>query len=933
MHSREGMALLGHPPGLAFCKQQSLCPGACDSEAIAAAATREAIGISSSQPDCEALLADWKTRIELELFRALNSAQCVSSRAKKTGWRFSGSGSKQPGSRKKWVKSVLGALGIVLAFSGVASVVKILLSALPPDFIDRWRKLEGEQPRADPKFGQGEEPETVIYDCHGEVIATLVPGGYIGKRDPLKTSASTGPLRPSDIPSAMWQAVVASEDRRFFEHHGIDPRGISRAVLTLSSSGGGSTITQQLVKNLFLTNERKWSRKAVEIILALLLEKRMSKWDILRLYLDKIYWGHGVYGLKAAAAFYFGKHPSLLTLAECAMLAGIIPAPELLSPYRDPSRGKKPQARTLRRMVEVGFLDADSAAAAVNEPLSLSLEYQEGTCGPWRAPYFVSEVLYELTQTYGRDHILRGGLQIHTTLDLSIQDIAEKTITEALSEFDNERLVLADKEIGKIREKIKKLGKTRAEEILKAVNAVTLRIQKDAKKRRRKMDVSKLREETDKAISLAAEKAKAAVCLRFDWMEKRLEASLAKYEDESKKAAVAKMEGAVIGIDPLSGAVRVLVGGRDYYESSFNRCTQAFRSPGSTFKPVVYLTALAEGIDPSRTIVDAPYTIGGFTPENYDRKYRGRVTVEESLLRSLNIPTVKLCAEVGVDKVCAMGAALGIDTFLPYELSLSLGGCEVTPLQLATVYATIASGGIYRKPYMISCVRDSQGEVLQEQPAPSEEAVVDEYAVSELRRLLQAVVEKGTGQSARIGRPCAGKTGTSDGYRDAWFAGFTPELSCVVWIGYDDNTPVGGMHPITGYSHAAPLWKHFMILAHEGLPIQRFHDYGRDRYGNQGSRDFEKRSRRPQRLLAFRDTPPTSVADSKFGISGTQWKQVWDWEKASVAWEEREKMQTWTETRSKHEERICALREQWQNLILRPVSGVLQFLKRFDLLH
>lgn len=312
-------------------------------------------------------------------------------------------------------------------------------------------------------------------------------------------------------------------------------------------------------------------------------------------------------------------------------------------------------------------------------------------------------------------------------------------------------------------------------------------------------------------------------------------------------------------------------------------------------------------------IVDEPYSVGDFSPENYDKKFRGQVTLEESLLRSLNVPTVKLCAAIGVDKVCRMGKALGIDSYLPHELSLSLGGCEMTPLQLATAYSTIASGGVLHKPYLISRVENYQGRVIEEvKPISTEhrETVVDEYAVSELRSLLQAVVDRGTGRAARIGRPCAGKTGTSDGHRDAWFAGFTPMLSCVVWLGYDDNTPLGGIWPATGSSHAAPLWRDFMKRVHEGVPFEKFHDVGRDEFGGRAPRRIRKKSRRP-RIVGLPEIRKHYRRHDKKVL----WRDVWDWEKASSAWEERERMQEWTADRAKRAEEIKTMKEQLQKAL------------------
>ncbi|GJP51060.1 hypothetical protein CLOM_g10229 [Closterium sp. NIES-68] len=828
----------------------------------------------------------------------LTIAQSTPARAASGGATSGGEGGS---SDNKFLRVSIQSVALALVFGGAAAFLRMLLSALPPDFLSRWKKLFAEQPHFDPKAAVEARRATAIYDCHGDLIATVVPGGFGGRRK--DASKGQAPLKPTEVPAVMWQAVIATEDRRFFEHQGFDPKGLTRAVVSLARTGGGSTITQQLVKNVFLSNERRWTRKLVEIILAVIIERRMSKWDILHLYLNKIYWGHGVAGLEAAAALYFGKHPSLLTLGECAMLAGIIPAPELLSPYRDPSRGRKPQARALRRMVEAGFLDIATATEAMQQPLRLGSEAKHGTSGPWRAPFFVSEVLYELAQRYGREEVLRGGLQVHTTLDLAMQDAGEKVVGDGTAEYDREREAAAQRDIAAIALKLEELRARRQQQILSTVAAAAVK---------RSAEFRKKNGQTQKTVSemMADETAAVARTLeRFAALERTLTTAMQRYENELRTAQSARLEGAMVAMDPLSGAVRVLVGGRDYYESCFNRATQALRPPGSTFKPVVYLTALAEGITKDYVLVDEPYEVGGFAPENYDRKFRGPVTLEESLLKSLNVPTVKLCAEIGVDKVCHMGRALGIKTPLPHELALSLGGCEVTPLQLTTVYCTIAAGGVYHRPHLITRVESYNGRVLEEAKICLErrDPVVDEAAVTELRKLLQAVVERGTGRGARMDRPCAGKTGTSDGHRDCWFAGFTPQLACVVWLGYDDNEPVGGLHPGTGSSHAAPLWSRFMTLAHEGLPVKKIIDAARDRYtGRAAGREFQKRSRRAQKV-GLREVRRREGGRRK-GRREAVWKDVWDWEKASSGWEEREKMEEWAAARRERAEEIRALR-------------------------
>ncbi|GAQ89555.1 penicillin-binding protein [Klebsormidium nitens] len=747
----------------------------------------------------------------------------------------------EEGARRWSIGHVLRTAALALFFGGAASFTRRILATLPPDFIARWRKLLADQPEDSAALLDNPQP-TIIYDRHGTVIATIVSGGIGTTKEGGDADAL---LQPIEIPTAMWQAIVAHEDRRFFDHEGVDIRGLSRAIISLGQSGGGSTITQQLVKNVFLTNERTWSRKLVEILLSLVIEKQMSKLDILHLYINKIYWGHGVYGIKAAAALYFGKHPSMLTVGECAMLAGIVPAPELYSPLRDPSRGKKSQARVLKAMVDAGYLDLHTCQQEARAPIHLSSGKAAGA-GPWRAPFFISEVLHQLKQQYGEAVLHGRGLQVTTTLDLPWQEVAEAVLKEGCAEYDEERLEFGERDVARIREKLKRAENERMRGLYETV--------------------------------------------------------LGDAVAEVKAAGQARMEGAMVVMDQQDGAVRVLVGGRDYYESSYNRATEAERPSGSTFKPVVYLTALAEGYKARHPLVDEPYTIGGFTPENFDRKFRGKVTLEQALVKSMNVPTVKLCAEVGIDKVVRLARALGIERRLPHELAVSLGMCEVTPLQLANLYATIANGGTVFPSYLITKIINAKGQIDWEHKVEAcGQAEVGEKAMPELRRLLQAVIERGTGRAAKIGRPACGKTGTSDGFRDVWFAGFTPQMTAVVWLGYDNNFTVGGTHPATGASHAAPLWKRFMMKVHERMPVIRFEDHFKHQ------RSFAVMEAAPRLLRAAdddeEDEQPARADQAAVYApfdprEPVPWRHVWDWEVASSLWSERERMGSYVAQRA-----------------------------------
>ncbi|KAH7438261.1 hypothetical protein KP509_04G007800 [Ceratopteris richardii] len=513
-------------------------------------------------------------------------------------------------------------LGIALLFGGPLAVVKVLASALPPDFWRRWHNFF-EEHRNEPYVGcSRKRKETILYDRHGYVITTL--GSPSQKAGALGTATT--------VPACLWQAVVACEDRRFFQHNGIDPRGLARAVLSLSANGGGSTITQQLVKNLFLSNERTWQRKAVEMILALILESRMSKWDILQTYLNKIYWGHGNYGVDAASDFYFGKDVSLLNIGECAMLAGMIPAPEIFSPLHDVSRGKRAQGRALCRMVEVGVLDTLDAEAILNEPIKLRMGSNSAHQTSCKAPYFVDEVMKQLNEKYGSQSVLEGGLKVYTTLDLGMQTLAEKVINERIALIDRQQIHITEMTIKDMQKKLESL-KTAYNIIIKKVTEEIL-----SKQHLGHGDVTQL-----------IEQATIKVKEEFSSREQALEISIKKLQQVLTEAVGARLEASLSAIDPLDGGVRVLVGGRDYTLSSFNKSTHAYRQPGSAFKPVIYLTALAEKMSIKDILKD------NISTSNGKISYKGKVSHQ---------------------KVLAMGERLGIEEFL-FDSNVDLTGLRV----------------------------------------------------------------------------------------------------------------------------------------------------------------------------------------------------------------------------------------------------------------
>lgn len=520
----------------------------------------------------------------------------------------------------------------------------------------------------------------------------------------------------SRLPRVLVQAVIAVEDRRFYHHFGIDPIGLARAVyVNLRHEHmvqGGSTITQQLAKNLFLSPDRTLRRKIQEALLALWLEHVYSKDQILTAYLNRVYLGAGAYGVDAAAQTYFGKPVSRITLHEAAIIAGLLKAPSRYSPVNNPDEASQRAQVVLDTMVEAGFITPADMAAATLEPPSPRPATAAGL-----GRYFADWISDHVGSYIGYDH---EDLVVFTTLNLRAQQAAERRLAELLATQGPQNQV---------------------------------------------------------------------------------------------------SQGALVALSP-DGAVRALVGGRNYGESPFNRATQALRQPGSSFKPFIYLAALEAGYTPETTVEDAPLRIGHWQPANYEKGFRGLVPLRDALAHSINTCAVRVLEQVGIDRVRSLAQRLGITSPLGHDLSLALGTSEVTPLELTAAYAGIANGGRPVIPYAILEIRDNRGTELYKRhgsTAAGLPVVAGQDAVSQLTGMMTGVLAYGTGKAARLDRPAAGKTGTSSDYRDAWFVGFTADLVSGVWLGNDNNDE---MKKVTGGGLPARLWHDFMMEAHAGLPVR-----------------------------------------------------------------------------------------------------------------
>jgi len=655
----------------------------------------------------------------------------------------------RPRKSKRKGRSFLGKLvyaGVVLCLWGiiaVGGVVAYYASQLPP--IDQLTV---------PK----RPPNIAILANDGSLITNRGETG--GRTVTLK-----------ELPPYLPKAFVAIEDRRFYDHFGIDPMGIARAAYrNLTHSGGlqgGSTLTQQLAKNLFLTQERTASRKIQEAILALWLERNYSKDQILELYLNRVYFGAGAYGVEAAAQRYYGKSARHVSLSEAAVLAGLVQSPSRLAPNRNPEGAKARAQLVIAAMKELGFITPDMIKTALGQPAEPVRPNGAGSAN--YAADYVMDVLDDFVGTIDTD------IAVFTTIDPKLQAAAERVLVEEL----------------------------------------------DAKGQ--KFNVS---------------------------------------------------QGAFVAMKP-DGGVQALVGGRNYEASQFNRATAARRQPGSAFKPFVYLTAVERGYTPDMVMEDAPVSYRGWNPQNYDRKYRGPVTLRDALALSLNTIAVKLNMEVGPKNVAQTAQRLGITSPIQANGSLALGTSEVTPLELVSAYAAFANGGTGVTPYVIAEVKTLDGKIIYKRPASAGGLgrVIDPAAVAMMNEMMRHTFVIGTARAAQIpGWPMAGKTGTTNDYKDAWFVGFTGNLVAGVWLGNDDGALT---KRVSGGNLPREVWHNFMQIALKDkqpvpLPgIERFRDdvpvagSGADpRYANAGNSETAWIQPQPQR----RNTREKNFLEKLFGL-------------------------------------------------------------------
>ncbi len=629
------------------------------------------------------------------------------------------------------------------------------------------------------------------------------------------------------MPRHLINGIIAVEDAQFYQHRGINFRGIARALLAniraLRPVEGGSSITQQLAKLLFLTPEKSLSRKVKEALLAIEIERHYPKDKILELYLNQVYFGHGAYGVESAAQTYFKKSVDRLNLSEAATLVGLPRAPNYYSPITDRERAMRRRDHVLTRMLERGFITSEQAAQAS------SVSFDESLFARTRnlAPYFVEHIRQNLEEKYGTYGVYHGGLKVYTTLSVAMQRSADEALIEGLREIDKARgfrplshRTSAASGPGKVSPAylIPKAGEILSGTVTKILpNAIAVQ-------------VGEFRGEVvfDKTPWLDASQPDQRFRVGMDVKVQVLSVDRRRKALELSLEQDPVIEGAFLALDPRDGGIKAMVGGYDFERSKFNRALQARRQPGSAFKPFVYAAAFDRGFTPSTIIEDSPVRypiiVDGkriqWSPANYDRKFRGATTLRYGLEHSINVIAVKLIERVGVDPVIALAHEMGIESNLRREYALALGVSEVTLAEMVSAFGVLAHHGIRFTPYAIRHVMDNKGAILEEY-VPESRPVMREETAFILTNVLKGVVERGTGSRARaLGRPIAAKTGTTQEATDAWFIGYSPSLVAGVWLGYDTKRSLGPHE--SSATLAVPIWTRFMQRVLKDVPLEDF---------------------------------------------------------------------------------------------------------------
>jgi penicillin-binding protein 1A len=687
----------------------------------------------------------------------------------------------------------------VVLWSGVTVVVLASLVVIAV-----WRELTQDLPSVSELLDYRPPTATRVYAADGTPVGEF----YVERRYLLPIAR---------IPPHVRRAFLAAEDADFYHHAGIDPAGIARAVIANLRHGeivqGASTITQQVVKHLLLSPERSFERKAKEMLLALELESKLSKDEIFYLYLNHIYFGSGTYGISAAARTFFDADPSALSVAQAALLAGLPQAPSRYDPRRHPREAIRRQRYVLDRMLMAGFITVEEHAAAQDEPIEFATRK---TPTYDVAPWYVDHVRSLLDAEYGPEFATLG-LQVHTALDLYLQDAAEVVLHEGLRTIE--------RRLG-VRNAVRHLPPDGVEAYLERQRA------------------SRRREGPQQAVVtgvraheiLIRTPWEAGIVVSKDGRAGTFRSGDVVYVDPANRGddgvmrfaldVEPQLEGALVAIDLATGQVKALVGGVDFRRSQWNRAVQARRQPGSAFKPFIYAAAIDRGYTPVTIVQDAPISLpdgrrGSWIPQNFEDRYMGAVPLRTALVNSLNSVSVRLALDIGIDRLRDHLRIFGFPTEFPRNFSLALGSSEVTLLDLTRAYGVFATSGRRFDPVFVTEVRGPNGKVGDFPGSrPRFEPVMNPATAYVVTDMMRSVVETGTARRAKeLGRPCAGKTGTTNESRDAWFIGFTPDLLVGVWVGFDDDRSLG---ELTGGRAAVPIWTAFMERALEDGPARDF---------------------------------------------------------------------------------------------------------------
>lgn len=672
---------------------------------------------------------------------------------------------------------------------------------------------------------------TTVYSRNGKVV------GYFYKEKRFLVTLA-------EMPKHLPDAFLAAEDSGFYQHDGVDMTAIVRAFMANMRAGGirqgGSTITQQIIKQLLLTPERSYTRKIKEAILAYRLERYLTKQEILTIYLNQIYLGAGAYGVEAAARAYFGKHVSELSLAEAAVLAGLPQAPSSYNPYQHPEAALARQRYVLGRMLDSGWINREQYESALAEPL----EYKSMPDPSWKVgAYYLEEVRRWLVERYGEQTVYEGGLHVRTAMDPSHQEAAERALRTGLEESARRRGW--EGPIMRLRPEDHATFLT--DEAMPAealepgawVKALVSQVSPQGAVVRfgeftGEIPVAEMhwaREpDPEKAPEDVPPVADASLVLQAGdvvWAE-----VLARPEEPTAdrwSLALRRepgVEGALVSMRPDTGEVLALVGGYSFGRSQFNRATQAQRQPGSAFKPIVYSAALDNGFTPASVVLDAPVvytdevTAHIWKPDNFEGVFYGPTILRTALVKSRNLVTIRVAQKLGVNAIIERAKALGLKSEFPQDLSVALGSAVVTPMNLCQAYTAFANDGAYAEPRLVLDVVSAWGEAMYASQPVNVEAISPQTAYI-MTSMLKDVVQSGTGWRAKtLNRPIAGKTGTSNDERDAWFIGYTPYLVTGVFVGFDSNEPMGKYE--TGSRAASPIWVGYRSAVEEQFPYQDF---------------------------------------------------------------------------------------------------------------